>query len=72
MYKHRRSRKRFGPNWGRSNRYAGLDDKALQMGNRLSEGNLRPPAIVRARTDPPDWDAVKADFQDAIAIFEKI
>ena len=47
--------------------------RAREMGDRLSEGEiLRQRAIVRARTAAPDWDAVKADFEDAIAIFEQI
>ncbi|HVL51798.1 MAG TPA: adenylate/guanylate cyclase domain-containing protein [Actinomycetota bacterium] len=47
--------------------------RAREMGDRLSEGEiLRQRAIVRARTAAPAWESVKADFEDAIAIFEQI
>ncbi|MEX0790830.1 MAG: adenylate/guanylate cyclase domain-containing protein [Actinomycetota bacterium] len=47
--------------------------RAREMGDRLSEGEiLRQRAIVRARATAPDWDAVKADFEDSIALFEQI
>jgi len=47
--------------------------RARGMGDRLSEGEiLRQRAIVRARMAAPDWDAIRADFDAAIAIFEGI
>ncbi|MDQ4143263.1 MAG: AAA family ATPase [Actinomycetota bacterium] len=47
--------------------------RAREMGNRLNEGEiLRQRAIVRARMSAQDWDAVRADFEAAIAIFERI
>ena len=46
---------------------------AREMGDRLGEGEiLRQRAIVRARMPEFSWDAVKADFEAAIAIFEQI
>lgn len=47
--------------------------KATQMGDRLGQGEiLRQRAIARARMAGPDWDAIKADFDASIAIFEQI
>jgi predicted ATPase/class 3 adenylate cyclase len=54
----------------------GLDDslaRARDMGDRLGEGEiLRQRAIARARKPVPDWDAIRADFDAALAIFEGI
>lgn len=53
-----------------------LDDSlanAREMGDKLGEGEImRQRAIVRARMSVPDWQAIKADFEGAIEIFERI
>lgn len=47
--------------------------RAAQMGDRLGQGEiLRQRAIARARSSGPDWNAIKADFDASIAIFEQI
>jgi tetratricopeptide (TPR) repeat protein len=55
---------------------AGLDEavrKARELGDQFGEAEiLRHRAIARSLVESPDWDAVAADFQASIEIFERL
>jgi tetratricopeptide (TPR) repeat protein len=55
---------------------AGLEQalpKARELGDRFGEAEiLRHRALARSLADEPDWDAVAADFEASIELFERL
>jgi hypothetical protein len=55
---------------------AEIDDalaKAREIGDRLTEGEvLRARAVVLAADESPDWEAVQADFEASVSLFERL